>query len=110
MAWGLALLISLAVPAPGPRADEVTVDGASCLDRLAAFATEQGIAFDPARVTFSARWAGAGHEVQRLPGLRARIPVDRCGAALAVDLTEDCRIVKSQGEHACKRAFPPTFY
>ena len=84
--------------------------GSVCLGQLAAFAGEQGIPFDPALVTFGARWGGAGHEIKRLPGSTARLPVERCGAVLAVDLGADCRILKSRGEGACRATFPLTFH
>lgn len=103
----LSLLIGLAIPTRNSSADDVNP---SCIDQLAAFAQTQGIAFEPRRVSFSPRWAGAGHEVRRLPGITASIPADHCGAVLSVDLNTDCRIVKSRGKGACRKTFPLEFH
>lgn len=65
---------------------------------------------DPAQVTFTERWAGAGHEIKRLPGHRARLPLKACGGTLAIDLSEDCRVLRSRGEGGCRAAYPLMFY
>jgi len=82
----------------------------ACFDELAAYSADLGIGFDAAKVEFGARWIGAGHEVRRVPGMTARIPVESCGAALAVDLSVTCGILKSRGEGACRKVFPLTFH
>ena len=107
---GLLLVLTSIVALPSQAADTKAVDGTRCVNQLATFAGDRGIAFNAAHVTYSARWTGAGHEVKRLPGVRARIPVEHCGAALVVDMTEDCKIAKSQGEGACRSAYPMTFH
>lgn len=109
-AWsgGLFAVLLLALAASA-AADERPV-APICLDALAAFAADRGVEFDAARVTFGPRWIGAGHEVRRVPGSTARIPVKNCGATLAVDLSDECAILKSRGEGACKSAFPLTFH
>ena len=83
---------------------------ARCFHELAAFAAQRDIAFDAEQVAVAERWAGAGHEIKRLPGLRLRLPVAHCGGTLAVDFTEDCRLVRSRGEGGCRAAYPVTFY
>ncbi len=101
----LFLLAMLCGPSGG-----VADDGSPCLDALAAFAAEKGVDFDPESVTFGDRWASAAHEVQKLPGSRARLAQESCDGALAVDLTPECRIIKSQGEDGCKAAYPLSFH
>lgn len=103
----LAFAMSLALPAAAWPADEAEMP---CAEQLAAFADKKGLAFDPRRVTFGERWAAGGHEFQRVPGFRARLPAESCGAKLAVDLSEDCRVVKSWGEGSCKASYPPEFH
>jgi len=85
------------------HADEVAP---ACFDELAAFAAARGLAYDAADIRFSERWAGGGHEVQRVPGVRARLPVAACGDVLVVDLAPNCQVVKSWGEGACKGDYP----
>ena len=92
---------------PAAAEDAVTP---ACLDRLAAFAKAQGLNFAPAETRFGPRWVGAGHEIRRVPGLVARLPVAHCAGTLAVDLGANCKVVKSRGEGACRRAFPLTFH
>lgn len=105
-----ALLMLIAAPTVAWGAEQDALQAPDCLDRLATFAAERNIDFDPARITFGPRWAGAGHEVKRLPGLNARLPVEQCGATLSVDLGPQCRIVKSRGEGRCREYFPLTFH
>ena len=107
----LAMLIGVFVVSSvdGSARDDEDVEP-RCLDALAVFAAEQGVSMDGHRVEFSARWVGAGHEVSRVPGLTARIPVDRCNGVLAVDLSEMCRILKSRGEEGCSATFPMAFH
>ena len=109
-AWrrGLFPVLLLALAATAAAAERPVAP--VCLEALAAFAADRGVEFDGARVTFGARWIGAGHEVRRVPGATARIPVKSCGAMLAVDMSDACVILKSRGEGACKSAFPLTFH
>lgn len=108
-AWrGLACLLVVMTATLPALSDDPVVP--ACFDELAAFAAEHDLDFDPDRVGFAARWIGAGHEIRRVPGLVARLPVASCGATLAVDLGVDCKVVKSRGEGACKRTFPLTFH
>ena len=106
----LASLLASSVTSAAYGAEESAPVTPACLEELATFTAEQDLVFDPAKITFGARWAGAGHEIKRLPGHRAHIPVERCNGTLAVDLSDACRIVKSRGEGGCKRTFPLTFH
>lgn len=99
--------LALALTGSTGSADDVSP---VCLEELASFAAERDLDFDPDSIAFASRWAGAGHEVSRLPGTRARLPMSRCDGALAVDLGPDCRILKSRGEGACRADFPLVFY
>ncbi len=81
-----------------------------CFDEIRKYASEQGIQFDPVRVTFAARWVGAGHEESQLPGVTVRIPVKSCGSTLALDMTSSCEITKSRGEGECAKTFPLNFH
>ena len=110
MACLLSLLLGLLGQTDAAATDDGPAVAPGCLDELAAFATSADIAFDRAAITFGPRWVGAGHEIKRLPGLRVKLPVERCGATLALDLSPDCRIVRSRGEKGCKAAFPLSFH
>ncbi len=101
----LALALFLATSVPG-----ATLATERCLAALAAFTAERDIPFDAQAVTVAERWAGAGHEVKRLPGVRLRLPVARCGGRLAVDFTEDCRLTRTRGDGGCRAAYPLTYY
>ena len=108
--FSLACLLALLLASMLPSDVEAAEEAPACLEQLAAFAAEQGLAFDPAQIEFSPRWTGAGHEIKRLPGHRARLPAAACGASVAVDLSPDCRVVKSAGEGPCKATYPPAFH
>ena len=105
---GLFPLLLAVFSVPAAAAERPIVP--SCLDELAAYSADLSIGFDAAKVTFGARWIGAGHEVRRVPGVTARLPVKSCGAVVAVDLSDACAILKSRGEGTCKKAFPLTFH
>ncbi len=101
----LALSLCLTTSAPSAAVKEIT-----CLDALSAFAAQRDIMFAVEKVIVAERWAGAGHEVKRLPGVRLRLPVAHCEGSLAVDFTEDCRLVRTRGEGGCRSAYPVTYY
>ena len=87
-----------------------TFDHDACVEQVTRFAAERGIKTDRYSVRYRERWVGAGHEIRRLPGATAVVPMPECQGVLAIDISIDCKILKSRGEGKCKDLHPLTFH